>query len=129
MFEKHTAEKHTEPLPGIRQKTLVFGERTLMTEFVLARNSVLPNHAHPYEQTGYLVQGHMVLTLGGRDYDTRAGDAWTIPMNVIHGARVLEDSIAIEVFSPAREDYLPKEEQEKRKVQQGQPPGTTEPRR
>jgi hypothetical protein len=28
-------------------------------------------------------------------------------MNVTHGARVLEDSIAVEVFSPARADYLP----------------------
>jgi quercetin dioxygenase-like cupin family protein len=37
------------------------------------------------------------------------GDSWNIPMNVTHGAKVLEDSMAIEVFSPLREDYLPKE--------------------
>jgi hypothetical protein len=28
-------------------------------------------------------------------------------MNVEHGAEVLEDSVAVEVFSPVREDYLP----------------------
>ena len=49
MFEKHTTEGYTDPLPGIKQKTLVFGERTLMTEFLLAKNSALPNHAHPYD--------------------------------------------------------------------------------
>ena len=119
MFEKRSDENYSRPLPGIRQKTLVFGERTLMTEFLLERDSVLPNHAHPYEQTGYLVKGHIVLKLGEREHDIRPGDSWNIPMNVIHGARVLEDSVAIEVFSPAREDYLPKEEQEKRKAQPG----------
>ena len=119
MFEKHTAEKYIEPLPGIRQKTLVFGERTLMTEFLLERDSAAPNHAHPYEQTGYLVKGHIVLKLGESEHDTLAGDSWNIPPNVPHGAKVLEDSIAIEVFSPARADYLPKEERERRKAQPG----------
>jgi quercetin dioxygenase-like cupin family protein len=110
MFEKHSTEDYTRPLPGIQQKTLVFGERTLMTEFLLTENSILPDHAHPYEQTGYLVKGHIVLRVGPTEHDTTPGDSWCIPMNVTHGARVLEDSIAIEVFSPARADYLPNKE-------------------
>jgi quercetin dioxygenase-like cupin family protein len=110
MFEKHTTENYTDPLPGVRLKTLVFGERTLMTEFVLAKDSALPNHAHPYEQTGYLVKGHIILRIGEAEHDTTPGDSWCIPMNVTHGARILEDSIAMEVFSPVRADYLPKGE-------------------
>jgi quercetin dioxygenase-like cupin family protein len=108
VFQKHTTDEYTDPLPGIKQKTLVFGERTLMTEFLLAGNSALPHHAHPYEQTGYLVKGHILLKIGGEEYDTSTGDSWCIPNNVKHGARILEDSIAIEVFSPVRTDYLPK---------------------
>lgn len=109
MFETHSAEGYTDPLPGIRQKTLVFGERTLMTEFRLARDSTLPDHAHPYEQTGYLVKGRMILKIGPAEHDTVAGDSWCIPVNTIHGARVLEDAVAVEVFSPVRSDYLPKD--------------------
>jgi quercetin dioxygenase-like cupin family protein len=44
-------------------------------------------------------------------YDAYSGDSWCIPMNVNHGAAIVEDSIAIELFSPVREDYLPKDEQ------------------
>jgi quercetin dioxygenase-like cupin family protein len=109
LFKKHSTEDYTTPLPGIRQKTLVFGERTLMTEFLLAKDSSLPTHAHPYEQTGYLVKGHIVLRIGEAEHDTTPGDSWCIPMNVAHGARILEDSIAIEIFSPVRADYLPEE--------------------
>ena len=45
-------------------KTLCYGERTLMTEFILERGSTLPVHSHPYEQTGYLVQGRIRLRIG-----------------------------------------------------------------
>jgi quercetin dioxygenase-like cupin family protein len=108
VFEKHTIDGYTDPLPGISQKTLVFGDRTLMTEFLLTKNSILPNHSHPYEQTGYLIKGHIILKIDETEHDTMTGDSWCIPANVIHGAKIIEDSVAIEVFSPVREDYLPK---------------------
>lgn len=109
MFRKHDLETYTTPLPGIRMKTLCYGERTLMTEFVLEQGSTLPMHSHPHEQTGYLVKGHIRLTIGGETHDTRPGDCWSIPSQVEHGATIVEDSIAVEVFSPVRQDYLPKE--------------------
>lgn len=109
MFEKHNRDDYTNPIPGIRQKTLVFGDRTLMTEFLLTKDSVLPNHSHPYEQTGYLVKGHIILKIGDTEYDAVVGDSWCIPSNVNHGAEIIEDSVAIEIFSPVREDYLPRE--------------------
>ena len=107
MFTSHNSDCYKDALPGIRQKTLVFGDRTLMTEFLLKANHILPEHAHPFEQTGYLVSGHILLKIGSETFDTHAGDSWSIPMNVTHGARVAEDSVAVEVFSPVRQDYLP----------------------
>ena len=107
MFDPHRDDGYRERLPGIRQKMRVFGEKTLLAEFVLARGRVLPVHAHPYEQTGYLISGPLRLRIGDEEFDARAGDSWCIPMNVAHGAHVIEDSLAIEVFSPVREDYLP----------------------
>lgn len=107
MFNERKETGYAEPLAGIRQKTLVFGERTLMAEFILAKGSLLPLHSHPFEQTGYLVKGHIRLKIGGREFDTREGDSWNIPVNVEHGAQIAEDSVAIEVFSPARKDYIP----------------------
>jgi quercetin dioxygenase-like cupin family protein len=107
VFEKHSAQGYQTPLPGIRMKTICYGTRTLMTEVVLDRGGILPLHAHPYEQTGYLVKGHLRLTIGEQEHDVRPGDSWCIPGGVPHGASVPEDSVAVEVFSPVREDYLP----------------------
>ncbi len=108
MFNQHNETDYAKPLPGIAQKTLVYGDKTLMTEFVLTKGGTLPLHAHPHEQTGYLVKGRLRLTIGDKEYDAHPGDAWTIPMNVEHGARIEEDSVAIEIFSPVRKDYLPR---------------------
>jgi quercetin dioxygenase-like cupin family protein len=107
MFEKHSPEGYKTPLAGIRMKTLCYGVRTLMTELILERGSTLPVHSHPYEQTGYLVCGHIRLTIGAEEHDAEAGDCWCIPAGAEHGAQILEDSVAVEVFSPVREDYLP----------------------
>ena len=102
---KASGQGYVAAIDGIARKTLVCGEKTLMTEFKLKRGSVLPMHSHPHEQTGYLVSGHMVLSIDGTDYDIRPGDSWVIAGDMEHGAEVKEDSVAVEVFSPVREDY------------------------
>ena len=107
MFAKANHTPFHEVILGIEKRTLVFGDKTLMTEFRLLKGSTLPGHAHPHEQTGYLVSGRMQLTIGDQTYDTTAGDSWCIPGDVAHSAVCLEDAVALEVFSPLREDYLP----------------------
>ncbi len=94
-------------LPGIDRRTLVHGPLTLLTEFRMQRGAVLPRHAHPHEQTGYLVRGRLRLFVGDRAFEASPGSSWTVPGGVEHGAEVLEDSLAVEVFSPVRDDYLP----------------------
>ena len=72
-FGKHSTGGYKEVSPGIRQKTLVYGARTLMTEFLLAKTSILPEHSHPYEQTGYLAKGHILLKIGDTHHDVNPG--------------------------------------------------------
>ena len=106
MYGKHTKNNYTEILKGIRIKTLCHGKSTLMTEFLLQKEALLPEHAHPYEQTGYLVKGKLRLFIGDASKELVPGDSWCIAKNISHRAEILEDSVAIEVFSPVREDYL-----------------------
>jgi quercetin dioxygenase-like cupin family protein len=106
MFYKNNSQGYKQVLSGIKLKTLVYGERTLLTEFRLEQGSQLPSHAHPQEQTGYLIAGRIRLFVGDEVYEVEPGDSWCVPGNVEHRAEILEDSVAIEVFSPVREDYL-----------------------
>jgi len=107
-FAKQSDEGHLPAVPGITRKTLIYGASTLMTEFRLEQDSVLPRHSHPHEQTGYLVSGHLRLVIGTERHDVTPGDSWCIPGNTEHEAQALAPSVAVEVFAPVREDYLPK---------------------
>ncbi len=96
---------YTEIIKGIKIKTIAYGEKTLMTEFVIAAGAELPAHTHTHEQTGYLVKGRIKLFIGDEGRDLGPGDSWCIPSDLPHRAEIMEDSVAIEVFSPYREDY------------------------
>ena len=87
MFSVHEDSGYHDVIEGIRKKTLVYGD--------------------PHEQTGYLVSGRIDLTIDGVVHAVRPGDSWCIPGDVAHSAVAYADSVALEVFSPVREDYLP----------------------
>jgi len=107
MFCRKNDSGYRELLDGIRMKTLVHGEKSLLSEFRLEKGRWLPLHRHLHEQTKYLVSGRIRLIVEGEMFEAGPGDAWSIPGAAEHGAEVLEDSVVVEVFSPVREDYLP----------------------
>jgi len=107
MFKKSDPTGHTELVKGVHLKTLVHGERTLMTEVKMDKGAVIPPHSHPHEQTGYLVSGHLDFVADGEHIDAKVGDSWNIAGDIAHGATAIEDSVIVEVFSPVRGDYLP----------------------
>ena len=107
MFKPQEDTGYRKVLDGIQMKTLVYGAQTLMAEFRLSQGADLPAHQHPHEQTGYLVSGRIDLTIDGTVHVVRPGDSWCIPGGVTHSAKVHEDAVAVEVFAPVREDYLP----------------------
>ena len=104
----HSAEVAPIPvLPGISRRTLSWGERTLLAEFSMANGSAIPPHSHPHEQTGYVARGRLDFTVGSARAVLAAGDAYAIPGGVVHAVIALEDSVAVDVFSPVREEYRP----------------------
>jgi quercetin dioxygenase-like cupin family protein len=94
-----------EMLPGVLRRTLNAGERTMLCEITLVRGAVVPWHTHPHEQIGYLVRGRLRFQIGDEEQELSEGDSWLVPSNVPHFVTALEDSIAIDIFSPPREEY------------------------
>ena len=107
MFNKQGSEGYRQLAEGVRMKTLVHGEKTLMAEFRIDKGAKVPTHAHPHEQTGFMVSGTLRFNVDGKSFDAQPGDSWNIAGDKPHSAVALEDAVAVEVFSPVREDYLP----------------------
>ena len=94
-----------EPAPGVQRRTLVWGERTHLVEFRVARGAGVPPHSHPHEQVGYVASGRMEFAIGDEVRVLGPGDGYLMPSGVVHSTRALEDSVVVDVFSPVREDY------------------------
>ena len=71
----------------------------------LRRGAVVPLHSHHNEQITMLTEGALQFELNGNQVIVRAGDLLPIPGNVPHSVLALEDSVAIDLFSPVREDW------------------------
>ena len=107
MFTKKSENDNFKvALEGVSFRTPVWGDKTSLSEFLLQKDCIVPNHAHPHEQTGYIVSGKMLFYIDNEEFLAEPGDSWNIPANVEHGVKVLEDAVVIEIFSPRRQEYI-----------------------
>jgi len=90
--------------PGVEIRTTA-GTNLILSVVHLEPESVVLDHAHPHEQMGILLEGQLEFTVGGVTRLIGPGDIWRIPGGVVHGVRALEQSVALDVFHPIREDY------------------------
>ena len=83
-------------------------EKTTITIMEFQPHFVTPEHSHPHEQVGYMIEGEAEYVIDGRSYPVRAGQMWRLPGGVRHqvkvGARPMR---LVEVFYPVREDFRP----------------------
>ncbi len=93
-------------LEGISAR-FVTGSRIMFSFVRLAPGAVMPDHHHPHEQLGYVLEGSMMLNIAGDERNLQPGDAYTIPGNVVHRAAGGPDGcLVLDAFNPPREEYL-----------------------
>ncbi len=69
----------------------------------------LPEHTHPEEQFGYLLQGGFEMTIGDETRRLAPGDSYFIPAGTPHSFRTIGVTEAIDIFSPPRQPSVPAE--------------------
>jgi mannose-6-phosphate isomerase-like protein (cupin superfamily) len=67
-----------------------------------------PQHSHPFDQLSFIVQGTMEFEVDGEHFVVGPGEVLAIPADASHGGRIIGDEVVlnVDVFAPAREDYL-----------------------
>ena len=98
-------EEQINPLIARR---FITADRLTLARFELKRGSVVPQHAHENEQVSYIVSGALKFVMDDREIVVRGGELIQIAPNVPHAAEVVEDCVAIDVFSPVRQDWIDK---------------------
>lgn len=91
---------------GVMRKVLSHNSNLMVCELTLEKGTVIAEHVHPHEQITYIISGACRYTVGEETREVGSGDSVLIPGNVPHSLIVLEDMKVVDVFSPAREDFL-----------------------
>jgi quercetin dioxygenase-like cupin family protein len=92
---------------GLTRRILAHNDRLMLAEHVMEAGSVFPRHSHPHEQLAYLISGHIRVFCAGQVFEARAGDSFVVRGGVEHEVHALERSVALDIFTPPREDYAP----------------------
>lgn len=91
--------------PGVLARD-VKGEGVSFALIELEPEVSVAEHSHTNEQVGFIIAGTFSFTIGGETRELAPGDTYTIPGGVAHSARSgPEGTIAIDIFSPPREDW------------------------
>ena len=96
-------EEQINPLIARR---FITAERLTLARFELKRGSIVPCHAHENEQVSYIISGALKFIVDGDEVVVRGGEVLQIPPNVRHAAEAIEDTLAIDVFTPVRQDWI-----------------------
>ena len=95
------------PFDGVTMHALE-AEKMTMSLVEMEPNSVIPEHSHPHEQVGLMLEGEAEFVIDGRCCTVRAGQMWRLPGGTPHKVSTGDQSMrALDVFHPVREDFRP----------------------
>jgi len=84
----------------------VQGERLTLAVVELAPNAIVPEHRHPNEQNGLVIQGRVLFRCGDEERELGLGGTWRILGGVPHSVVAGPDgAVVIDVFTPIRDDW------------------------
>lgn len=99
----------TQLAPGANSR-LISGKNTQLSFISMDPNSTFPHHIHPEEQMMFVLRGACDEILLDGKQAMKSNDVVRIPANMVHGAEIGELGCdALDIFWPARADYLEKE--------------------
>lgn len=82
----------------------------MLARIVLKKGARVPMHHHFHEQISHVVEGALNFTIDGKEVVVRAGEILTIPPDVPHQVIALEDSVALDIFNPPRQDWIDRDD-------------------
>jgi quercetin dioxygenase-like cupin family protein len=96
----------TEQLSETIARQMITGQNLTVARIHLKAGAVVPEHSHENEQISMMLSGHLKFVLEGKEIVVGPGQTLRIPPHVPHSAVAVDDCLAIDVFSPRREDWL-----------------------
>ncbi len=91
--------------PSLRRR-VVHTARLTLARLNLKQGCVVPSHSHENEQVTTVESGRLKFIYPDGEIEVGPGESLEIPSGVPHRVIALEDSVALDLFAPRREDWI-----------------------
>ncbi|MEL7536601.1 MAG: cupin domain-containing protein [Pseudomonadota bacterium] len=91
---------------GIKRQILGYNDSLMVARVVFEAGAEGYVHAHPHSQVSYVESGEFDVFIDGERKRLGPGDSFCVQPNLDHGAVCRKAGVLLDVFSPAREDFL-----------------------
>jgi quercetin dioxygenase-like cupin family protein len=95
----------TEAVEGVHLSLLADGKSMNVQRFEIEPGAEVPEHSHPHEQAGVVVEGQLTFVLeDGTERTVGPGDSYSLASDEVHGAENRGEVrvVGYDVFSPPR---------------------------
>lgn len=95
-----------EQVNPLAERQIVLGGKVMVVRWRFKKGCLVPLHKHPHEQISIGEEGMLRFLVDGKEVNVGRNGILCIPSNVPHEVEALEDSVAIDIFTPPREDFI-----------------------
>ena len=106
VFIKNDEISWEEVDAGVKRKIMAYDDKLMVVKVKFETGGIGTPHKHYHSQITHVESGEFEVQINGEKKALKAGDAFYIPPNTMHGAVCLEAGVLIDVFSPMREDFI-----------------------
>lgn len=91
---------------GVKRKIMAYDDQLMLVKVSFEKGAIGSLHQHPHLQMSYIAEGSFEITVGDSKKTLTKGDVFFALSNIVHGVVCFEEGLLIDVFNPAREDFL-----------------------
>lgn len=91
---------------GVSRKILGYDDHLMMVCVRFEKGAVGTLHHHIHRQVSYIESGRFEVTIDGDKKILKTGDSFFVSPDLVHGVVALEQGTMIDIFTPARKDFL-----------------------
>lgn len=95
-----------EKMSDLISRQYIYASQSMLVKWYFKKGAEVPLHHHVNEQITWITKGSVKVFSQGREYIVKAGEVIVFPANVPHHFFALEDTIDIDFFTPARQDWI-----------------------
>lgn len=91
---------------GMKRQVMAHDENIMLVKVHFSKDAIGAMHIHIHSQATFVLSGVFEITIDKQTKTLKQGDCFIVPQNTMHGAVCIREGTLIDVFSPARKDFL-----------------------